>query len=112
MPSKAKRDKERRWKLARNAVWDCVPARLGSEVSATWVPATELVPGGERAPWSSRTWCTSVLGAGQEAWAQVGATGVDGRLFGPVHVFRYLISGALTVRAIGQEMRCDGGTCS
>ena len=44
MPSKAKRDKERRWKLARNAVWGCVPARLGSEVSATWVPATELVP--------------------------------------------------------------------
>ncbi len=56
MPSRAKRDKERRWKLARNAVWDCVPARLGSEVSATWVPATELVPGGERAPWSSRSW--------------------------------------------------------
>ena len=47
MPSRAKRDKERRWKLARNAVWDCVPARLGSEVSATWVPATELVPGGD-----------------------------------------------------------------
>ena len=36
MPSRAKRDKERRWKLARNAVWDCVPARLGSEVPATW----------------------------------------------------------------------------
>ena len=77
MPSKAKRDKERRWKLARNAVWGCVPARLVSELPATWVPATELVPGGERAPWSSRTWCASVLGAGQEAWAQVGATGVD-----------------------------------
>ena len=44
MPSRVIRDKERRWKLARNAVWDCVPARLGSEVSATWVPATELVP--------------------------------------------------------------------
>ena len=55
MPSRAKRDKERRWKLARNAVWGCVPARLGSEVPATWVPATELVPGGERAPWSSRS---------------------------------------------------------
>ena len=25
---------------------------------------------------------------------------------------RLLISGALTVRAVGQEMRCDGGTCS
>ena len=37
MPSKAKRDKERRWKLARNAVWDCVPARLGGEVSATYL---------------------------------------------------------------------------
>ena len=49
MPNKAKRDKERKWKLARNAVWDCVPARLVSEVPATWVPATELVPGGERA---------------------------------------------------------------
>ena len=48
MPSKAKRDKERKWKLARNAVWGCVPARLSSEVPATWVPATELVPGGER----------------------------------------------------------------
>ena len=38
MPSRAKRDKERRWKLARNAVWGCVPARLSSEVPATWVP--------------------------------------------------------------------------
>ena len=56
MPSKAKRDKERKWKLARNAVWGCVPARLSSEVPATWVPATELVPGGERAPWSSRSY--------------------------------------------------------
>ena len=45
MPSKAKREKERKWKLARNAVWGCVPARLGSELPATWVPATELVPG-------------------------------------------------------------------
>ena len=39
MPSKAKRAKEQKWKLARNAVWGCVPARLGSEVPATWVPA-------------------------------------------------------------------------
>ena len=46
MPSRAIRDKERRWKLARNAVWGCVPARLSSEVPATWVPATELVPQG------------------------------------------------------------------
>ena len=41
MPSKAKREKERKWKLARNDVWGCVPARLGSEVPATWVPATD-----------------------------------------------------------------------
>ena len=34
MPSKAKREKEQKWKLARNAVWGCVPARLGSEVPA------------------------------------------------------------------------------
>eukprot|EP01048_Picozoa_sp_COSAG05_P016420 COSAG05_NODE_2110_length_3549_cov_2.493043_3_plen_154_part_00 len=99
MPSRAKRDKERRWKLARNAVWGCVPARLGSEVPATWVPATELVPGGERAPWSSRSWGMSVWGAGQEAWAQVGSTGVDGRLFGPVHVFRYHARNALFLLA-------------
>ncbi len=38
MPNKAKREKERKWKLARNAVWGCVPARLVSEVPATWVP--------------------------------------------------------------------------
>jgi len=105
MPSRAKRDKERRWKLARNAVWDCVPARLGSEVSATWVPATELVPGGERAPWSSRTWCASVLGAGQEAWAQVGATGVDGRLFGNVRVFRYRHGVGASLYVLAQPAR-------
>ena len=99
MPSRAIRDKERRWKLARNAVWGCVPARLSSEVPATWVPATELVPGGERAPWSSRSWGMSVWGAGQEAWAQVGSTGVDGRLFGPVHVFRYHARNALFLLA-------------
>ena len=51
MPSKAKREKERKWKLARNDVWGCVPTRQGSEVPATWVLATELVPGGERAPY-------------------------------------------------------------
>ena len=99
MPSKAVRDKERRWKLARNAVWGCVPARLGSELPATWVPATELVPGGERAPWSSRSWGKSIWSAGQEAWSQVGATGVDGRLFGPVHVFRYHARNALFLLA-------------
>ena len=89
MPGKAKGEKDKKWKLARNAVWGCVPARLGSEVPATWVPATELVPGGERAPWSSSSWGKTVWGAGQETWTPVGATGVSGRRFGPVHVFRY-----------------------
>ena len=51
MPNKAKRDKERKWKLARNAVWECVPARLVSEVPATWVPAPD---------WSSRSCGKSV----------------------------------------------------
>jgi len=50
MPGKAKREKDRKWKLARNAVWGCVPAWLGSEVPATWVPATELVPGASGRP--------------------------------------------------------------
>ena len=105
MPSRAIRDKERRWKLARNAVWGCVPARLGSEVPATWVPATELVPGGERAPWSSRSWGMSVWGAGQEAWAQVGATGVDGRLFGNVRVFRYRHGVGASLYVLAQPAR-------
>ena len=99
MPSKAKREKERKWKLARNAVWGWVPARLDSEVPATWVLATELVPGGERAPWSFCTWGRSVWGAGQEAWTWVGATGVSGRLFGPVRVFRYRVGRAWYVLA-------------
>ena len=99
MPSKAKRAKEQKWKLARNAVWGCVPARLGSEVPATWVPATELVPGGERAPWSSSTWVQSVWSAGQEAWTQVGTTGVSTRLFGDVRVIRYRVGRAWYVLA-------------
>ena len=89
MPGKAKRKKDRKWKLAHDAVWGCVPARLCSEVLATWVPATELVPGGERAPWSSSSWGKSIWSAGREAWAQVGATGVSTRLFGNIRVFRY-----------------------
>ena len=99
MPGEAKREKDRKWKLARNAVWGCVPTRLGSEVPATWVPATELVPGGERAPWSSSTWVQSVWSAGQEVWTQVGATGVSWRCFGPVRVFRYRVGRAWYVLA-------------
>ena len=99
MPSRAIRDKERRWKLARNAVWGCVPARLGSELPATWVPATELVPGGERAPWSSSSWGNAVWSAGQETWTQVGTTGVSTRLFGDIRVLRYRVGRAWYVLA-------------
>ena len=45
MPSKAKREKDRKWKLARNAVWGCVPARLGSEVPATYESVPTLTGG-------------------------------------------------------------------
>ena len=110
MPSKAKREKDRKWKLARNAVWGCVPARLGSEVPATWVPATELVLGGERAPWSSRSWGKSIWSAGQESWTQVGATGVETRLFGGnIRVLRYRVGRALYIFA--QPARAGGETC-
>ena len=89
MPSKAKGEKELKWKLARRAAWDFLPASLLREVPAVWVPGIDLVPSGEDVPWVSSIWGKTVWGAGQETWTPVGATGVSGRRFGPVHVFRY-----------------------
>ena len=89
MPGKAKREKDRKWKLASNAAWDFLPASLLREAPAVWVPGIDLVPSGEDVPWVSSTWGKTVWGAGQETWTPVGATGVSGRRFGPVHVFRY-----------------------
>ena len=51
MPGKAKREKDRKWKLARKAAWDFLPASLLREAPAVWVPGIDLVPSGEDVPY-------------------------------------------------------------
>ena len=60
MPSKAKGEKELKWKLARRAAWDFLPASLLREVPAVWVPGIDLVPSGEDVPWVSSIWGKTV----------------------------------------------------